>query len=315
VEFKLSRLATDITVDSEALFEVNVMASTLQYSKKYFHFGRSSLYSSVSWLYKQIMGRLPLQYAATLKQSIRLSGKLDYANTDIFMVIDTPKSITRLNACHKEPETVEWLESCFRPGDVLYDIGANVGAYSFVAHAITRGECAIYAFEPSAATYLALSQNIILNNFGRRIFPLQIALSDETQLGTFRLSSTVPGAARHELIHEYSSMSNTSTMPMIQTILSYRLDDLIQQFALRHPTHIKLDVDGSELQILQGAGNTLEHPTLRSFLVEVDEIKFPDGQVIELLKSKGFQVLSRHPRGKPHLANYILARTNLVTEE
>jgi hypothetical protein len=54
-----------------------------------------------------------------------------------------------------------------------------------------------------------------------------------------------------------------------QPVMMFRLDDLIERFALPLPNHIKLDVDGGELAVLDGASRTLGSPTLRSVLIEV----------------------------------------------
>ena len=83
-----------------------------------------------------------------------------------------------------------------------------------------------------------------------------------------------------------------------QPILSYRLDDLVRQFALQPANHIKLDVDGGELNVLCGAGETLTQRTLRSLLVEVDEERYPNGEITSFLLEKGFRIKSRHQRGR-----------------
>jgi hypothetical protein len=51
--------------------------------------------------------------------------------------------------------------------------------------------------------------------------------------------------------------------------MTFRLDELIEQFGLPLPNHIKLDVDGGELAVLEGAERALSSPALRSLLVEV----------------------------------------------
>ena len=54
-----------------------------------------------------------------------------------------------------------------------------------------------------------------------------------------------------------------------QPVMTFRLDDLIDTFRLPPPNHIKLDVDGGELAVLEGAARALRAPSLRSVLVEV----------------------------------------------
>ena len=111
-----------------------------------------------------VVQRLPGDLVGHLKSRLRPVGRLDYAPKRIDMHIDSAWQLFRLGSCAKEPETIRWLESELRPGDTFYDIGANVGAYSLVAFAITAGQAKIVAFEPGFATFTVLCQNIQLNS-------------------------------------------------------------------------------------------------------------------------------------------------------
>ena len=54
----------------------------------------------------------------------------------------------------RELVTMYWLRNCVSPNDVVYDIGANVGAYSLYAGKVVRnGQGKVYAFEPSDQNY------------------------------------------------------------------------------------------------------------------------------------------------------------------
>lgn len=224
------------------------------------------------------------------------------------MNLDSSIELGRLNACKKEPETVEWIETYIRPGDVLYDIGANVGAYSFVTYIVT-GDCIVHAFEPSFSTFAAFSQNVLLNGCPGKIVPLHFALSHEAKLLTFSYSRVTPDAALHSLGEPIGEGGRPYHPAFRQPILSYRLDDLVRQFALWPPNNIKTDVDRAELSVLGGADETLAHPALCSVLVEVDERRYPSGEIPRCLESKGFRIRSRHRCGQSGtLANWILER-------
>lgn len=258
-----------------------------------------------------MVGSLNTSQAVAVKESLRLTGQLDYPHSAIKMVLDSSMQFYRLAACSKEPETVEWIESHVRPGDVFYDIGANVGAYSLVAHAVAGGDCTVYAFEPSFSTFAALSQNVMLNHCDEKIVPLHVALSAETKVFTFNYSQVVPGAASHGLDQPVGEDLQPFEPTFKQPILSYRLDDLIEQFSFLPPNHIKLDVDGSELDVLKGADNTLSSGTLRSILVEIDEAQQRGEVIRSFLEGKGFVVKSRHNRrGSTSLANFIFEKRN-----
>ena len=231
------------------------------------------------------------------------------------MNVDTSTQLMRLRSCAKEPETVEWLENNFRSGDVLYDVGANVGSYSFVGYVVAGGDCTIYAFEPSFSTFAALCENIFLNDCDERIVPLQVALSDETKLLTFNYSNISAGSSMHS-IGEAISQSGLTFQPINkQPMLSYRLDDLIDQFALRPPNHIKIDTDGAELKILRGAEKTLEHPQLRTVFIEVNESLSTCSEMLNYVQGKGFIIQSRVAAGVSEgFFNYLFARPEDLRE-
>lgn len=237
-------------------------------------------------------------------------GLLDYSAAEIRMRLDSMMAFRRTSACRKEPETVEWIESRLRAGDVFYDIGANVGAYSLLAATLAGDGSKVVCFEPSYSNFAALCANIELNHLDDRMIPLQFALGDESRLQTFHYSATAAGTALHHLGDDITDFEPAyrQEMPV------FRLDELVTTFDLPQPNCLKLDVDGPELEVLRGAGDLLGHAELRSLLVEIDERQPDAGEITTLLESHGFRVTSRHPRGPTgHLFNVIFDRENPAT--
>lgn len=244
-----------------------------------------------------------------VKEKSRIVEKLDYPKSIILMNISSFSQLPRLNACRKEPETVNWIEKNMKEGDIFYDIGANVGAYSFIARVVTNNKCKIYAFEPSFTTFTELSQNILLNDCQEKIIPFNVALSDKTNLFSFNYSDINPGAAGHSLKESITENGKNFKPIFIQPILSYRLDDLIKQFSLDLPNLIKIDVDGAELNIIKGAENTLSNPFLRSVLIEINEEIYPPQDIIGYIQKFGLEFISKHSRMRSKiLFNYIFKR-------
>jgi len=213
---------------------------------------------------------------------------LDYDRADILMRVTTKGELVRLRGCAKEPFTIEWIHSRIRGGDVLYDIGANVGVYSLVAAKQPGGGARVIAFEANYATVDSLCANIVLNDLGAQITPLPIALSDATAMNVFSLRDLNAGSARHAL--GYGPPEDGPTLYQ-QPVLMFTLDDVIEMFGLPQPNHIKLDVDGGELAVLRGASRTLASSSLHSMLIEVSSTQ--SGAVSDLLERHGLRLDSK----------------------
>ena len=74
---------------------------------------------------------------------------------------------------------MRWIEGFVGPGDVFYDIGANVGAYSLIAARATANRARILAFEPVPSSFLDLSRNVALNACADSVVALPFALWSE----------------------------------------------------------------------------------------------------------------------------------------
>lgn len=234
---------------------------------------------------RQIAPSIPAELWFDLREGS--AEPLDFPDTPIQLRVTSKPERLRLRACAKEPWTVDWIRYAVGTGDVFYDVGANVGAYSLVAAKKTAGASRVVAFEASYENVAALCANIVLNDVADRVTPLPVALANVNSLSVFNLLSMAPGAARHSLD------GNAAEGPpaYAQPVLTYRLDDLVALLGLPAPTHLKLDVDGGELAVLDGAARTLASPCLRSMLLEVStELS---EAVTHVLETHGFRLHSR----------------------
>lgn len=238
---------------------------------------------------------MPDNALVILKSQIVLLRKMDYLRHDIFLNIDSNiENGVRLRSCKREPETVEWIETCFGAGEVFYDIGANVGAYSLVASKFLEGKARVYAFEPSFINYPQLCRNVISNSCQESVFPMQIALSDVTGLDTFNYYNLEPGGAIHTLGEPIDYKGDIFEPVVKQQVVSYRMDDLVENFCMPIPNHIKIDVDGIELKVLQGAERVLSDPQVLSVILEIQEGDAEADEIVAFLRSRGLVYHSKH---------------------
>jgi len=230
--------------------------------------------------------------------------RLDYPGTDIWLrATSMPERKWRARSCAKEPWTVRWIEEAVGKGEVVYDIGANVGTFSLIA-AVSR-KASVVAFEPGYANFARLCENIQLNECTRQIVPVPLPLSDTTGLLAFKYRSFEPGQSRHALGETPFVPGRGATSAYVQPVCATTLDRAVTDFALSPPHHLKIDVDGSEVRVLRGARAVLRGEQLRTILIESDAAQW-DALAAEL-GGAGFTLQARHERpGKDDAPAYAL---------
>jgi len=224
-----------------------------------------------------------------VRSRLQMTGRMDYEPVEILLYVDSPIEYqTRLHSCAKEPEMVQWIEGSFGKGEVFYDIGANVGAYSLLAAKSYGSDISVYAFEPAFTNFAQLCRNISLNQCQDVMMPLQVGLSDTTSVVDFNYSHLDPGSGLHALGKPVDHLGEEFMPSMRLPVISYRLDDLMCQFGLPVPNHIKMDVDGVEFEILQGADNVLNNPQVKDLMIEGEDGSEVMEKIVALLRGKGF---------------------------
>lgn len=162
-----------------------------------------------------------------------------------------------------EREEQELMKQLVRPGDVVFDVGANIGLHTLLLSELVGNEGMVCVFEPNPGLLPTLQLTISqLTNC--KLFP--IALSDEH-------SDDVPFFIPDD--HTMGSLANwtegrLATSAVETVCIKRRLDDLLQSEALRDPDFIKCDVEGAELSVFRGAFQTLNKPNAPIILFEVN---------------------------------------------
>lgn len=250
---------------------------------------------------------LPGRIRAIVADRAPMVRALDYRPHRVLLHVDSELEYrVRLRSASKEPETVQWIEQHFRDGDVFYDIGANVGAYSLIAACRFPG-LRVYAFEPSALNVGQLVRNVALNGCGDRVMPLAIALGDSTRMETFNYQNLDRGGALHTIGEPVTEHGRRFVPALRQSVRIESLDDVVRWYELPPPSHIKVDVDGAEARILQGAARTLTAPTLRSLLLETSTDAQVRQNLINTLAPAGLILTATHAQPGGY-ANFLFTR-------
>jgi len=141
-----------------------------------------------------------------------------------------------------EQEKQSALAAAVRPGDVVYDVGANVGFYSLLASALVGPAGAVFAFEPLPRNLAILRRHLALNR-AANVRVIAGAVADR------------PGVARFDTsgIPEMARLSDAGGLE----VPTVRLDDLLAAGQIAPPAVMKIDVEGAEYAALCGARGLL----------------------------------------------------------
>lgn len=178
-----------------------------------------------------------------------------------------------------EESELHVLSNLVKADDVVLDIGANIGIYSyFLSQKLPQGK--ILAFEPSKETYPLLLDNI--KHLGN-VFPFNIGLGEKTQTQTFfnyeddAFSSIIQSPDRGKIL----STSN---------IVCFKGDEILQQLDIDRLDLIKIDIEGFEKEALHGLSQTIDRfsPHILCELLSTDSVKERSADTFNFIRNKGY---------------------------
>lgn len=176
-----------------------------------------------------------------------------------------------------EFEDMAFVLHALRPGDLFVDVGANVGSYTVLAAGAAGSDC--LTIEPVPATFAHLLDNIRLNDLQSTVSAKNIACGAtfDTLAFTSRLDSVNHVVARGEVVND------AIEVPVAP------LDALLSG---RTPTLMKIDVEGFETEVLHGASDTMQAPSLLAVIMELNgsgiRYGYDEDQIHERMLRWGF---------------------------
>lgn len=177
-----------------------------------------------------------------------------------------------------EFEDMSYLLHFLNKEDIFFDVGANAGSYTILAAGVKGAFCV--SFEPIPASFEILNKNIALNNIQNLVKAEQVGVSNQKGHLTF---TTDQDAGNHVLVNEDKNDSLTTTIPVVP------LNQYSSEFK---PALIKIDVEGYETQVINGADSILSDPLLNSILIELngsgEKYGFDEKEIHNKLVKYGF---------------------------
>lgn len=196
-----------------------------------------------------------------------------------------------------EPEVQTALTELLKPGDVFYDVGANVGFYTLLASRLVGPSGHVYALEPVPENIRAIEHNLELSQ-AANVSILPYAVTDTPGIVALTLSAE-PFWTRLSTLPPPPHPAGTIDVTGVS------IDELMAKELIMPPDVIKLDVEGAEKEVLVGMRETMRACRPRV----VCELHDTWTEVSSLLAEANYHVsfLWRQVRGQKQRSRHIVA--------
>jgi FkbM family methyltransferase len=186
-----------------------------------------------------------------------------------------------------EPNELVWVSQVLEKGMTFIDVGANMGVYAMFASRLVGDSGTVVALEPSTRDFQRLAFHVGLNNL-ERVRCFHVAASDDNGQASLKVATNQ---------HSGHNTFGTFAWPNIELaaeeiVQTRRLDALVSEQRLERVDLIKIDVEGHELRVLNGAVETLARFRPRILLEVFNDALRAQGataaEVVAFLREKGY---------------------------
>lgn len=203
-----------------------------------------------------------------------------------------------------EKELLETFLHEIRPGDIVLDIGANIGLYTLPSALKMQGNGSVFAFEPVPIWFKRLRENIDLNGLSSDdlVILYNIGLSNKNEMCDMIIKE-VQGSGMGSISPNYREHLDPDKVISIHVRL-VQGDQFVREQGIPPPNLVKIDVEGAELAVLQGLEKSLRHEECRFVLCEVHPRFMSESpeNVKKILQDYGFHCeISKQRRSEYHI--------------
>lgn len=206
----------------------------------------------------------------------------------------------------KEPETLRWIDG-FSNTETLMDIGANVGVYTL--YAAYRGH-KVVALEPDALNFALLNLNIKDNNFSELSTAYPFSLHRDSVIAELHMQDYNWGGSQKSFGRSVDWQGKPFTASFSQGSAGISVDEFVAKTG-NCPNHMKIDVDGNETLVLEGAPKTLVNPKLKSLLIELYAGHEEYEHCVALITNAGFTLNERVGWAKKSRKNHTATENHI----
>lgn len=209
----------------------------------------------------------------------------DWVNGTKFLVKTGETGLTGniYTGLHEFPD-MGFLLHFLRGEDLFVDIGANVGSYTILACSAVgaRG----ITFEPVPSTYKRLVENMRLNHLDEKVKCINKGVGAQQGAIAFTSDSDTTN-------HALASDEQCDNKVIVE------VTSLDMALSGKEPSLIKIDVEGYETPVMEGAKETLNNQKLSAVIMELNgsgaRYGFNESKILELMFSNGFRTYSYNP--------------------
>jgi FkbM family methyltransferase len=178
--------------------------------------------------------------------------------------------------------------------DIFIDVGSNVGVYTLLASGV-KGATS-YCFEPIPQTYSYLKLNTVINNLEHKTFLFNMGVGSEE--GNLMFSSDRDAM---------NSVVDNGYKGKTETVKVVKLDNLLRE-KITGCTLLKIDTEGFEAAVLEGADHILQDANVKAIIVEMNNRE----KINEIMVAHGFQSYSYNVFEKALTVENHNAHNNLI---
>lgn len=211
-----------------------------------------------------------------------------------------------------EPNEFAFINSILKEGMVMIDVGANDGLFTIFGASQVGQNGHILAFEPSTREVSRLQANVQINHHLKNITIIAKAASNKMGLAQLKISEY-----GHEGQNTLGNFAWAVQQAGVETVETCCLDLLPEVRALHRLDFMKIDVEGAELKVLQGAQEIIRKfkPVILLELLD-RSLQYQESsasQVVQCLKSLGYLIYDFSPvSGKPLLSDLNNHSDNII---
>ncbi|HLH93739.1 MAG TPA: FkbM family methyltransferase [Xanthobacteraceae bacterium] len=167
-----------------------------------------------------------------------------------------------------EPDVANVFIKVLRTGDVVADIGANAGYLTVLAALLVGPSGHVVAFEPDAGNVERLRGNLVLNNC-TNVTVVEKAVTNRVGEVAFFINSDDSGGSALWDVGQFPGNVKTQAAPIRLAVGATTLDAEWQSRGLAAPRLIKIDTEGAEQFVLEGARELLRDQQCRFVIAEL----------------------------------------------